>query len=157
MAAGVDLSPVAIESARQEYSNCVFSVDNILNLHCLEKYDCVFIRSCSLYNVVDLETAQAATDVFMSYLKPGGTFIFVYNTKLNKASQAQQGPWRYHSVEEIDRHFARRNARTYFSSRYDTHLLGERAFNMVVSAGNVLASRVLGVGGDIVTFVQKEK
>jgi SAM-dependent methyltransferase len=155
---GIDLSETAIASARAEFgsSDCQFEVNDILALpYQYFDFDCVFVRSCSLYNTADL--SDEVTDRFLSYLRPGGILIFVYNTKLSRSTPREQtGSWYYHNLDRIREHFDfGYGGDTYFSLRYDTLLFGPKSFSQPVTVLAEAVSKSLGVGGEIVSFIRK--
>ena len=122
-AVGIDLSQAAISSASNEYrsTRTSFEVGDVLTLPYKSTFDCVYVRSCSLYNCVDLQARRAVTEVFMSYLKGGGALIFDHNSKLSP--RRRQTTWRYHSLADVRNHFAVfPQAESYFSLRFDLSL-----------------------------------
>ncbi len=153
---GVDLSQAAISSASNEYRSqlTTFEVGDVLTLPYEGTFDCVYVRSCSLYNCPDLLARQGVTEVFLSYLKRGGVLIFDHNSKLSP--RRRQTTWRYHSLTDVRRHFsAFPQAESYFSLRFDTLLLGSLAFSTLVTRLASVVSFTTGVGGELVTIVHK--
>ena len=55
------------------------------------KFDCVFTRSCSLYNTDDFIIRNDTTGYLLTQIKNGGTFIFAYNTNLNPTKKVKLG------------------------------------------------------------------
>jgi SAM-dependent methyltransferase len=152
---GVDLSAVGIESAKRTYgqSGARFEVGDILQLPYDRKFDCVFIRSCSLYNTVEFAKDTAVTDRLLRYVKEGGVLIFDYYTRLSTGRHSSA--WRYHSLAEVREHFSRyRGAQVCFSVRLESRLLGRLSFLSTMSTLSALASRTTGIGGELVAFVR---
>jgi 2-polyprenyl-3-methyl-5-hydroxy-6-metoxy-1,4-benzoquinol methylase len=151
---GVDLSEAGIRVAAELYStpNLTFEAGNIETANFAQKFDCVFVRSCSLYNTEHFAASDEVTATMMRHIRPGGIFVFVYNSKVGRTNL----PWRYHSLSEAKQHFSRyAGASMFFSSRVDTLVLGKYAFSSLVTKINMLLSRLGGIGGEIVCFVPK--
>lgn len=155
-AVGVDVSAVGVSAARQA-SRCfgvIFEVGNILELRWRNEFDCVFTRSCSLYNSREFEIKHGVTDQLLSYLRPGGILIFDYYSKLGAKEQSQE--WIYHSLASVQNHFSRYpGAEVYFSLRIETMLFGKLAFSREVSRVCVCLSRMTGIGGELIALVRK--
>jgi SAM-dependent methyltransferase len=153
---GVDLSSEAIKSAKQQYSStgAKFEVGDVLSLPYKNSFDCAFVRSCTLYNCADFESNHQITDIFLSYLKPGGTFIFLYNTKL---SPFKHDPTMiYHSFNSLKKHFSSfPQAKSFFSLRLDTLLLHSLAFSPPFTSLDILISTCTGLGGDLIAILKK--
>lgn len=155
-ATGVDLSAEGIRSATAAYPRGpAFLVGDVMRLPYQEEFDCVFVRSCSLYNVDDFARDRTVTLRFLTYLKPGGVFVFDYHTCLDL--RRSRGPWRYHSIDALRQHFSEwGDAETFFSLRVETMTFGGRAFNQTTTMAAVALSRVLGVGGELLAIVKKK-
>jgi SAM-dependent methyltransferase len=155
-ALGVDLSAEGIKSAQQQYSStgAKFEVGDALSLPYKNSFDCAFVRSCTLYNRADFGSNHQITDIFLSYLKPGGTLIFLYNTKL---SPIKRDPtWIYHSFNSLKSHFSSfPQAKTFFSLRVDSLLLRSLAFSPLLTSLNILVSKCTGLGGDLIAILKK--
>jgi len=154
-ALGADLSAEGVAQATRRYgpSGAKFEVGDALRLPYAAMFDCVFTRSCSLYNCPDFAERRDVTEALLRYVRPGGVLIFDYYTNL--CARKTGGAWRYHSVAEARRHFAAfAGSRVCFSVRLDTLLLGHHAFGL--SGVNALASRVAGIGGELVALVPKK-
>jgi SAM-dependent methyltransferase len=152
---GVDISAAGVAQAQAQHGNsgAKFEVGDALRLPYAETFDCVYSRSCSLYNRVDFADDRALTQALLSYVRPGGVLIFDYYSKLEPRKSA--GGWRYHSLTEVQQHFSPwPGTRVLFSLRVDTLVLGAGAFHF--SGLNALVSRVSGVGGDLVAIVRKK-
>jgi len=156
-ALGVDLSSVGIESARSIYatSSAKFEIGDVLHLPYEGMFDCVFTRSCSLYNHDDFAADRSVTERLMRYLKPGGVLIFDYYTRL--APERKSSSWRYHTLEEAHDHFAGfSGAMVRFSTRIECRVLGRFAFGSAVSRLATALSRATGVGGELIAFVRAD-
>src|SRR5262245_29507216 len=81
---GMDVSVAGIRAAQESYSRpgLAFVVADIIRAPLAREFDCVFARSLSLYNRSDFATNQSVTDMLLHFVRPGGSLIFVYNTKL---------------------------------------------------------------------------
>jgi SAM-dependent methyltransferase len=153
-ALGVDLSSVGIEVAKKssELPQAQFQVGDILQLPFERQFDCVFIRSCSLYNTTTFSSDTSVTDQMMRYLRPGGLLIFDYYSRLSPRVHADG--WLYHSMAQVKAHFKNySNHEVYFSLRFDALLLGRFAFSPFISYIANFISRKTGIGGDIVVIV----
>jgi len=153
---GVDLSPEGIAAAQRQYGKQVerFLVGDVMDLPFVDCFDCVFTRSCSLYNDATFASRTDATDRLLSYVKPGGVFIFDYYSKLSARKSSDS--WRYHSLDDLRRHFARYPGATIlFSLRFDALLLGSLALREPVSSLSAAASRWSGLGGELVAIVRR--
>ncbi len=153
----VDISETGIRAACKSYggSDIRFIVGDINTFPVGDAFDCVFVRSFSLYNVEDFSRSHSVTDRLMRYVKPRGALIFAYNTNLKFANS--DGPWRYHTLKQARQHFASYpNVRCFFTLKIDTLILRRLAFNPLVSIVNSILSRALGIGGDIVCIVRKD-
>lgn len=153
-ALGVDLSAQGIAQAKSAPSGGArFEVGDALHLPYQSDFDCVFTRSCSLYNHPDFASRRDVTDALLRYVRPGGLLIFDYYTNL--CPRKPRDAWRYHSLPDARRHFAPyTGARVCFSLRLDTLLLGRYAFGF--GPLNALVSRLAGLGGELVAFVPKK-
>ena len=151
---GVDTSAQGIRSAQQQYNSTKvrFEIGDILLLPFRGEFDCVFTRSCSLYNVASLEESHYVTEALLSYLRPHGILIVDYYSRLGGAGGSTT--WIYHSLEGMKRHVSQyRGSRVYFSTRLDTMLIGRFAFTQPVTFLNSALSRLIGVGGELVAFI----
>jgi len=152
---GVDISEMGITQAKNLYGlhGVKFSVADILKAEFEQQYDCVFVRSCSLYNTEDFSSNPGVTEKLLRLVRPHGCLLFLYNSNF---SGKLSSSWRYHSWDDLRRHFlSYEYAQVAFSTRIDTCLLGRFAFMSPVSRMNMLLSRVLGIGGDLVCIVKK--
>jgi SAM-dependent methyltransferase len=155
-ALGVDLSTEGIKSAQQHYSStgAKFEVGDVLSLPYKNSFDCAFVRSCTLYNSADFGSNHQITDILLSYLKPGGTFIFLHNTKLSPLNKRSR--LIYQSYDSLKSHFSSfPQAKTFFSLRVDTLLLHSLAFSPPLTSLNILVSKCTGLGGDLIAILKK--
>jgi SAM-dependent methyltransferase len=155
-AVGVDVSPAGVPSAREMYrsSGAKFEVGDVLELGWTNQFDCVFTRSCSLYNSEEFETKREVTNQLLSYLRPGGILIFDYYSKLGATEQSQE--WIYHSLASVQNHFSRYlGAEVYFSLRIETMFLRRLTFSPQVTRVCTWLSRRMGLGGELVVLLRK--
>ena len=153
---GVDTSAEGIQSAIANFGSALvsFQVGDILSMNAPRIYDCVFCRSCSLYNTENIENSRETTDALLGMVKPGGVLVFDYYTKLSprKASSS----WIYHSLAVVRRHFNRYpRSRVYFTLRIDTLFFGRLSFTLPLYWLSRVISTTTGIGGDIVALVWK--
>jgi len=153
---GVDLSSEGIKSAAQQYGStgAKFEVGDVVSLPYQDTFDCVFVRSFNFYNSPDFESNPHITEIFLSYLKPGGTFIFLYSTKLCPLRRSQS--WPYRSFNSLRKHFSfYPQAKTFFSVRLDALLLHSLALSPLITNLSILLSTCTGVGGELIGIVKK--
>jgi SAM-dependent methyltransferase len=151
---GVDISETGIRTAQQRYGHLgiTFSVADIHTAVFPEAFDCVFVRSCSLYNTTAFADSAEPTETLLGHLKPGGVFLFAYNSKFSSGAGST---WRYHSLDDARAHFGRYpNASVFFSNRIDTWLLRRHAFTPPVTRLNARLSELSGMGGDLVCVLR---
>lgn len=152
---GVDLSATGIAMAQQRYADLPirFMVTDVRQEPFPAQFDCVFVRSCSLYNSEDFPSQRTFTGGLLDLLKPGGKLIFVYNSSLRLDPS---DPWRDHSMSDVREHFsAYPNARLCYVNIW-THLLLRRlSFTTLGTLCNRMISAIFGIGGQIVCVVDK--
>jgi ubiquinone/menaquinone biosynthesis C-methylase UbiE len=154
---GIDISNTAVKAASRDAgaTDIRFLVADPNTMPAEHTFDCLFVRSFSLYNVEDFSRNHDVTDRLMRYLKDGGTFIFAYNTNLKFTNRC--GSWRYHTLKEMREHFASYSKpKCFFTLKFDILILRRLAFNQVISTVNSMLSAVLGIGGDLVCIVRKD-
>lgn len=153
---GVDLSESGIAIAQQEAAHSTrFTVADVQLCSFPEPFDCVFVRSCSLYNTPDLQSQRNLTDKLLEFLKPRGLLIFVYNSTLRPESDME---WRQHSVSSVREHFSvYPEARIFFINRVTLLFLRRLSFTGLGSWSNAMMTKLLGKGGDFVCIVEKDK
>jgi len=151
-AMGVDISAQGVRQAREKHgSRAEFTVGDVLNLSYENQFDCVYSRSCSLYNRDNFAEDHSVSDALLRYVKPGGVLIFDYYTNL--CARKKSTSWLYHSVASAHKHFSHYpGAEVFFSLRIDA-LLGRFSFSL--SRLHILISRVTGIGGELVVLVPK--
>lgn len=155
-AVGVDISLNGVCSAREMYgpSGAKFELGDILELGWRNEFDCVFTRSCSLYNSKEFEKEHGVTDRLLRYVRPGGVLIFDYYSKLGGKEKPQQ--WIYHSLATVRNHFFRYpGAEVYFSLRFDTMIFGKLALARRVTRASARLSQWMGIGGELIALVRK--
>jgi SAM-dependent methyltransferase len=153
---GVDLSEEGILYAQKHYEmeGPHFMVCDAFAIPVSTKFDCVFARSLSLYNTDNVEQIRRITRILMEHLRKDGIFVFCYHANFNKKKQVDS--FRCHTLEEIRQYFSDyQNKEIFFSSKVDCLVFGKLAFNKIFSYINVFASRILGLGGEIVCFIKK--
>ncbi len=77
---GIDISSEGIRSAIANYSstNTTFRVGDLRSLDLRNEFDCVFARSCSVYNTEEFEISPEITAILLRLVKIGGVLIFDY-------------------------------------------------------------------------------
>ena len=153
---GIDISSQGIRSANAEYGspNTKFRKGDLRSFTITNEFDCVYTRSCSLYNTADFERSRDITTLLLKMVRIGGVLVFDYYTNL--CPRDRSATWAYHSLQSTREHFRRfSGAKVYFSLRLETMVLGRLAFTPAVSAVNALFGKTTGIGGDLVAFVRK--
>jgi SAM-dependent methyltransferase len=151
---GVDISETGIRTAEQRYGGpgVTFGVADIHTAVFPEPFDCVFVRSCSLYNTPVFPVSAEPTETLLRHLKPNGVLLFAYNSKFSSATSST---WRYHSLKDAQAHFRRYpDASVFFSNRIDTWLLRRHAFTPPVTRLNIRLSKISGMGGELVCVLR---
>ena len=154
---GIDISETGIRTAEKLYGqfHVTFAVSDIQTATYAEQFDCVFVRSCSLYNSDAFPFQTAVTDTLLSHVRPGGTLIFVYNSNFSSKLNAS---WRYHSLDDVRRHFRGcPSAEIFFLNKVSTCLFRKYSINPLFTRLNALGSRFVGVGGDLLCIVRKSR
>ncbi|CAN5659706.1 hypothetical protein BH18ACI4_BH18ACI4_09790 [soil metagenome] len=154
---GVDVSPAGVETANTRFgsSTTSFRTGDIMSLPYNCTFDCVYCRSCSLYNDHDLQRLHCVTDVLLSYIKPGGVLIFDYYTKLSPRKTSSS--WRYHQLTAVRQHFARYpHTEVYFSLRFEAMLFRGWTLTSALTRLNSFVSRLTGIGGEAIAMVWKD-
>jgi SAM-dependent methyltransferase len=152
---GIDLSETGIRGAQNLYGRfgITFGVSDVQKVTFPDQFDCIFVRSCSLYNGHTFPLQGQVTDSILRHLKVGGTFIFAYNSNF---SSKVSPTWRYHSLEDVRQHFAEYpNAEIFFLNRITTYLLRKYSISAYVTRLNVFLSKVAGIGGDLICILTK--
>ena len=150
---GIDLSEVGVRMAEEKYARpgLTFSVGDIQSANGLqdaEKFDCIFVRSCSLYNSREFGVSDDITTKLVRYLKTDGLFIFAYYTTFGRRAS---GEWHYHSLSDVAKHFARfLGKRVFFCTRLDTLIIRKFALTALVTGVNWCLSKLCGIGGDAI-------
>lgn len=153
---GMDVNEVGVQAAGTSYGRAGihFLVADALRAPFAESFDAVFTRSLSLYNREDFARDSSVTDRLLGLLKPNGVLIFLYNTDLHPSRSGRA--WRYHTIDDVRRHFKRYpDQKVFFSSKIDCLLLRRYAFTSAASRLNSILSRNFGFGGDLVVIVTK--
>jgi len=154
---GIDLSETGIRMAEKLYGQLgiTFAVADIHAAAIPGQFDCIFVRSCSLYNTDAFPLHKEVTRKLLRHLKENGVFIFAYNS--NFSSRTSLG-WRYHSLRDVQEHFSTYpNAKIFFSNKIDTWLLRKFAFAAFVTRLNILMSEASGMGGDLICILRNAR
>lgn len=79
---GIDISEKAIAIAEEKYPNSKFQEADVLNLP-FEKqsFDVIFCSGLSIFNERDLFNVKNFVNYLISYIRPGGLFIFIKTSK----------------------------------------------------------------------------
>ena len=152
---GIDLSESGISAAKNVYGHLglSFAVGDIETVSFPQQFDCIFVRSCSLYNNDEFPRNDEVTAKLLKYLRPSGLFMFAYNSNF---SSKQSKDWRYHSWSDLKCHFRKYpNAKFYFSIKIDTCVLRKYAFCWPMSRLNMFLSKAVGIGGDLICVFRK--
>lgn len=153
---GIDVSERGIEAARDLYGHLglSFSVAAVEVADLPEQFDCIFVRSCSSYNTENFARQTDVTEMLLRHLKPGGRFIFAYNSNF---SSRKNSAWRYHSLEDVRSHFRPYpGARMFFLNRLTACVLRRYSFNRLVTGWDMVLSKVSGKGGDLICTFRKD-
>lgn len=153
---GVDLSDVGIQVAKNnyEYFGIKFIATDVIAFNNNERYDCVFSRNFSLYNTKEIVNDTYVTDKFLSLLRKDGIYIFIYNTRLKLGKYSDS--WRYHSCQEIEKHFSRYfGGKSYIVNKIAPLFLRKYAFNDINTRANKYLSEKYGFGVDVVWVLRK--
>jgi SAM-dependent methyltransferase len=151
---GIDVSETGIQMAEKMYGRfgVTFAVSDIQTATFSEAFDCIFVRSCSLYNTDTFAIDTQITDKLLGYLRVDGVFIFVYNSSMFSKPSAK---WRYHSLDDMRSHFRRYPcAQMFFLNKITPFLLHKYSFTSINTHFSVFLSRVLGMGGDLVCVLK---
>jgi SAM-dependent methyltransferase len=152
---GVDLSEMGVRMAQSQYRRLgiTFSVGDIQLLTFRQQFDCIFVRSCSLYNTDSFSLQNDATRNLLRHLKANGTFIFVYNSNF---SSKESPTWRLHSLADVKQHFKDYpGANFFFLNRITTLLLRGYSFTSLATGLNIILSKASSMGGDLVCIFRK--
>jgi SAM-dependent methyltransferase len=152
---GIDVSETGVRAARDLYGGprVTFSVAEAQTATFSEQFDCVFVRSCSLYNSESFISQKGVTQNLLRYLKPDGTFIFAYNSNFSSKPSPQ---WRYHSLSDVQQHFSDfPDPKIFFANRMTIFLLRKYSFTSSATRLNILLSKVTGLGGDLICILRK--
>lgn len=152
---GIDVSETGIQTAAARYGRrgITFTVADIETAAFAEQFDCVFVRSCSLYNTDIFPSHKGVTPKLLKHLKTGGILIFVYNTHFSSKVSAT---WRHHSVEDVRSHFSGyRGAKIFLLNKITTYVLRKYSITPLLTRLNTLLCRSTGMGGELVCVLRK--
>jgi SAM-dependent methyltransferase len=151
---GIDMSETGIRTAGSLYGRfgITFAVADIQIAEFPKQFDCIFVRSCSMYNTDSFPLRKDVTENLLRHLKAGGTFIFAYNSNLS----SKMSPWRYHSIEDVRQHFSGCcSANIFFLNKMTTYLFRRYSFSPFVTRLNIALSKVTGMGGELICAFKK--
>jgi SAM-dependent methyltransferase len=151
---GIDISETGVRIAQDRYGalGIKFEAADISTAVFPFKFDCIFVRSCSLHNTKEFAASNEVTARLMNHLKPEGVLIFAYNTNFSSSSSPS---FRCHSLRDVTDHFRDcSDSRIFFSTKADTIVLGKYAFTALMTRINILLSKACGIGGDIVCVLK---
>ena len=154
---GIDISATGIHSANELYRHLgiKFAIADVRAATFPQQFDCIFVRSCSLYNTTEFPHDRQVTYSLFRHLKSGGTFIFAYNSNFSSRVSPK---WRYHSLQDVRRHFSEwPNSEIFFLNKLTTYLLRRLSFTRTVGRLNILLSKACGAGGDVVCISRKSR
>lgn len=151
---GVDKSVVGIRAAMSEYGNMGinFFVGDMTSLPFSNRFETVFVRSCSLYNNDLFPSLAHITKQLFSCVKEKGRLIFCYPTKPGRICLT----WRNHTIQEARSHFSYfPDSRIYYINKIDCLFLGHFALNPFITGINQLFWKRMPSGLEIVVIIQK--
>ena len=151
---GIDTADTGILAAQSLYGSLgiTFSVADVHSVIFPQRFDCIFVRSCSLYNTDAFPFQKEVTGSLLRHLKSTGTFIFVYNSNFSSKPSPK---WRYHSFEDVEQHFSHcHNPQIFFSNKIVTFVLRKYSFSRFLTRRNIFLSRVSGMGGDLICILK---
>jgi SAM-dependent methyltransferase len=154
---GIDMSETGIRAATSQYGRLgiTFSVADIQNMTFPQQFDCIFVRSCSLYNADRFPLEMDVTRNLLKHLKSSGTFIFAYNSNFSSKPSPK---WRYHSLQEVRQHFSSwENVQVFFLDRLTPILLRKYSFSLFLTRVNIFLSKALGTGGDLICILKEPR
>jgi len=152
---GIDISEAGVSAARALYgaAGITFSVAEAQAVALSEQFDCVFVRSCSLYNTESFTSQKSVSRNLFRYLKPDGTFIFVYNSNFSSKPSPE---WRYHSLSDVKQHFSDcPDPKIFFANRMAIYFLRRYSFTTFVTRLSIFLSRITRTGGDLICILRK--
>ena len=152
---GIDISETGVRTAVNLYGKfgVAFAVEDIYTATYRKPFDCVFVRSCSLYNTDAFPLRRDITQNLLRLLKEGGTLIFMYNSNF---SSKKSPTWRYHSLGDVKEHFSNwPEVQMFFMNKFTSFLVRKYSFSKSITRLNVLLSSALGIGGEIVCVLKK--
>ena len=152
---GIDISEVGIWTAKSAYGHLgiSFEVADIEAVKLPRTFDCVFVRGLSLYNIPSFPDSDQVTQRLFQYVRPSGVLLFLYHSNV---SAKTSGSWRYHSWNDLAKHFASYTCvRSYFSLKIHACVLGRYAFTAWGTKANMFVSKVTRRGGDLICIVNK--
>jgi SAM-dependent methyltransferase len=153
---GIDISSTGILSAHKSYAaeGVNFLIGDVKSMPFSTAFECVFVRSCSIYNKNEFSQDNNFTKYLLNYVVKDGYFIFIYNTNFSSSKESKN--WKYHSYCDLKEHFSGyKNADFFFISKIDTFIANKCAFSKLFTNINIIASYISGMGGDLVCIIKK--
>jgi len=151
---GIDTSEAGIRAAENLYRGLgvTFSVADIRTATFPQQFDCIFVRSCSLYNTEAFPFQKEVTCNLLRHLKSNGIFVFAYNSNF---SPKVSTTWRYHSLGDVKQHFSSyHGAQIFFVNKITTFLLRKYSFSPFLTRLNILLSKASRMGGDLICILR---
>jgi SAM-dependent methyltransferase len=152
---GIDSSEAGVRAAENLYGRfgAMFSVADAQCATFSVPFDCIFVRSCSLYNKETFAFQKEVTQNLLKHLKNQGIFIFAYNSNFSSKASPK---WRYHSLADVKQHFSDYlDAKFFFVNKLTLYFLRGYAFMPTITSANILLSKIAGIGGDLVCVFKK--
>jgi SAM-dependent methyltransferase len=147
---GTDISLVGLSVAKQtcEGTSAKFFVSDLRHLPITTPFDCVFVRSCSVFNVRDLAESVSFLALLLAQLTHNGVLLFLYNTNLSGTSNG----WANHSLDDIRRclETCARDVEVYLVNKADVLILRKQAFSRLITNVNSLISSTTGLSTEAV-------
>jgi len=151
---GIDISETGVRLAEERYgsSGLTFEAADINTAVFPVKFDCIFVRSCSLHNTKEFAKYNDATSALLRHLKEDGVLIFAYNSNFSsKTSEA----FRCHSLRDVTEHFRKYpKAKILFTTKIDTLVMRKFALTPFMTRVNMLLSKLCGIGGDFICVIK---
>ena len=154
---GIDISETGIRKATSLYGHLGirFEVSDISTAPVSNKFDCLFVRSCSLYNRDDFAERRVPTTNMLRHLKRGGVFIFAYNSNFSSKPSPN---WKLHSLAETRKHFyIYGNPRTFVQNKITAFFFRRYSLSRPVTFANILLSRVTRTGTEIMCILKEPR
>src|SRR5215831_20851907 len=152
---GIDISETGIRKAKSLYGHLgiSFELSDICTAPVSDQFDCMFVRSCSLYNRDDFAAQLEPTATILKHLKKCGTLIFAYNSNFSSKRSAR---WRFHTLSETRKHFNVYGQPSVFvQNKISAFLFRKYSLSRFVTLANIAVSTVTRTGGEIVCVLKE--